>query len=693
MRGLLVVLSVLLGVFHAPQASAAIHGISQAQPSTCPNGTADPLDGCRTANPNATIAYPANFFNGYANQSGQSYFSTNPSGDAAVVGTPWNLPCMTAPLGYACGPYTPRANALDPATNHPSQCGLSYPTTHAADIELLTCSGAMGNTLWQNLDFGPLNGHGATFVHFNNSVTGTNTFDDVWFTEDDGCHMTGTTVWMDYANGTAANVVLQNFAYDGNDPVCRYLYMGGVEFLTTGSVVIQNGLFKHPEARAMTLNSPSNTIRWLLVDGWNFNASAHGEILTIGPGTVNINHSVSFNSPGGQACASTSSWYLSNGLNNTWPSLSYNNMVAISNTCSGTTNPPNPTVGYSLSVDTSDPSGCPGSTHCGNLATITSNAAGVKLAIGQLFNSTAYLSPSTGSVITGCPGACSLAIGTLTGTQTSMTQGNYVGVGVTLSGAGIGSCSVASGSGSTWALTGSGCANVGPEAISFSIGLSGYLLDQNGNTSYAGCTGAACIGVTFHLQCFAPVASYCSGDAITMPLGSGQVTPQVVTLQVPNLIAGTGLTTTLFDNVALDAGAQLGHTGLNGPASMSSDLIDKTGTQFFMEGNAGWTNAISNVSNANPGVVTTSAANGLVTGQSNVFLSSVGGMTGVNGGPYTITVISPTTFSFGVDTTASGSYTSGGTMTASCAQAIAANNNHDLVSQGTATLSNKATGC
>jgi len=72
---------------------------------------------------------------------------------------------------------------------------------------------------------------------------------------------------------------------------------------------------------------------------------------------------------------------------------------------------------------------------------------------------------------------------------------------------------------------------------------------------------------------------------------------------------------------------------------------------------------ITGITNANPGVVTTNLNHGLTTGQSNVNIAGVVGMTGVNGGPYTVTVISPTTFSFAVNTTGSGGYSSGGVVT------------------------------
>ena len=77
----------------------------------------------------------------------------------------------------------------------------------------------------------------------------------------------------------------------------------------------------------------------------------------------------------------------------------------------------------------------------------------------------------------------------------------------------------------------------------------------------------------------------------------------------------------------------------------------------------GSTTTVTNVTVANPGVVTTYIDHGFITGQSNVYISGVNGMSGVNGGPYTVTVISPTQFSFGVDTSSSGAYTGGGVVT------------------------------
>ena len=74
------------------------------------------------------------------------------------------------------------------------------------------------------------------------------------------------------------------------------------------------------------------------------------------------------------------------------------------------------------------------------------------------------------------------------------------------------------------------------------------------------------------------------------------------------------------------------------------------------------TATITGITQANPGVVTTSAAHQWVTNDK-VVLSGVSGMTEVNGNTYTIIKLSSTTFSIGVNSTGYGAYTSGGTAT------------------------------
>jgi len=71
--------------------------------------------------------------------------------------------------------------------------------------------------------------------------------------------------------------------------------------------------------------------------------------------------------------------------------------------------------------------------------------------------------------------------------------------------------------------------------------------------------------------------------------------------------------------------------------------------------------AITNISRANPGVVTTNMAHGLTSG-STIQITGVVGMTAINNVNLTVTVLTPTTFSVGVDTTSYSAYVSGGTI-------------------------------
>jgi len=72
---------------------------------------------------------------------------------------------------------------------------------------------------------------------------------------------------------------------------------------------------------------------------------------------------------------------------------------------------------------------------------------------------------------------------------------------------------------------------------------------------------------------------------------------------------------------------------------------------------------VTGITQAVLGVVTTAINHGLTNGQSNVFITGVVGMTSANGGPYTVQVISPNSFTFGVNTSGFGAYVSGGSIT------------------------------
>lgn len=69
--------------------------------------------------------------------------------------------------------------------------------------------------------------------------------------------------------------------------------------------------------------------------------------------------------------------------------------------------------------------------------------------------------------------------------------------------------------------------------------------------------------------------------------------------------------------------------------------------------------AIVGITQASPGVVTTSLPHGLATGQS-ILIDGIVGPSQLNLVPLTVTVLSPTTFSIGIDTTHYAAWTSGG---------------------------------
>lgn len=75
----------------------------------------------------------------------------------------------------------------------------------------------------------------------------------------------------------------------------------------------------------------------------------------------------------------------------------------------------------------------------------------------------------------------------------------------------------------------------------------------------------------------------------------------------------------------------------------------------------GSTLSVTGITNANPGVVTTDKAHGLTTGTVST-ITGVVGMTGINSVPLTITVLTPYTFSIGINTTSSGAWVSGGVV-------------------------------
>lgn len=96
------------------------------------------------------------------------------------------------------------------------------------------------------------------------------------------------------------------------------------------------------------------------------------------------------------------------------------------------------------------------------------------------------------------------------------------------------------------------------------------------------------------------------------------------------------------------------------------DIYEMAGAIYKSAGDIsrliGCTLNVTGISNANTGVVTTDITHGYSDGQV-IEISGVTGMTGINNVPLTVTVLSPHTFSIGINTIASGSWTGGGVVT------------------------------
>ena len=92
------------------------------------------------------------------------------------------------------------------------------------------------------------------------------------------------------------------------------------------------------------------------------------------------------------------------------------------------------------------------------------------------------------------------------------------------------------------------------------------------------------------------------------------------------------------------------------PYAVANAIFNSVGNPLVLTGS---TLSVLGITQANPGIVTTSLNHGFSTGQV-ISISSVAGMTAINGVNLTITVLSATTFSVGVNTTGYGAYVSGG---------------------------------
>jgi hypothetical protein len=121
------------------------------------------------------------------------------------------------------------------------------------------------------------------------------------------------------------------------------------------------------------------------------------------------------------------------------------------------------------------------------------------------------------------------------------------------------------------------------------------------------------------------------------------------------------LNTTTIGSTTVSGGYKIADNVNNNSAVFSSATMAPTVTVLNSFESTS-TTAITNITNASPGVVTI-ADTSVLTNGSIISITGVVGMTEVNSVSYTVTIINATTFSIGVDTTAFTAYTSGGLLT------------------------------
>ncbi len=444
----LALLGLMLAGCMTPGQALARHGLN-APFTQCPNGFADPFDGCLQAHLNGSTKF-SNFFTAVAPQSGQTYFSSNPN-------SAWNAPGIQYPIG----PYTSRAAANDPMDPYyrPSTCTpTSYASANPAypNYNVLTCARTNTSHLWQNLDFGAwsahlahdgvttIAAHGPTFVYFlPATAAGYQTFDDVWFTESADCPSPTATLntWIYTQTGQTQNFTLQDFSYDGALATCRPSIALGdtalipVSFFTSGNALIQYGIMQNVTGSRFFSIICSNTsvvcaVRFDMFHNWAPHpAGGHGELDSLGPATgqapnVSMDHFVAWNDVGVSAATSTTLVYLSNGNSGAFGTLTLDHAILIANTITGGVATKKATIGYSVG---NSPSGGTGSGP-GYYLTVNSLSAGAVVATGEAVGALGVIDANVsggtgvGSIWTvACPSP-------YTGCTTALNQGQYSSV-------------------------------------------------------------------------------------------------------------------------------------------------------------------------------------------------------------------------------------------------------------------------
>lgn len=262
-------------------------------PTTCPQGTGFPDDGCSGATASArfqqsTAFLPGDYLNTVAATPADYTQSVcGPLGTASCRPA-WNVACFD----YPCGNYTAPAAMLDPATM--ALPGCAYGTSSTGG-NILTCGGASFAGLLQHINFGPVTGagaHGCTALVLNNSSGITSVLiDDIYFFNDTGLCIFGTSSQQSFQfSGTfSGGIVLQNSVLDGNMSTWTTTYGGcAATTICNPAIAINQGAsavtVKYSVLKDWATHQISGgtggafTIQFSLVQGWASRApTSHSE--------------------------------------------------------------------------------------------------------------------------------------------------------------------------------------------------------------------------------------------------------------------------------------------------------------------------------------------------------------------------------------------------------------------------------
>ncbi len=243
----------------------------------CPQGSSLG-DGCPLANINSAVQH-TNFFTGYANQSSQTY-ATRPA---------WNVAGVDYPVGH----YTATASLADPAVVYASSVnGCQYYSSQAAHTAgpILYCQTSANLTL-SGLNFGPIGGHGCTFLYLSKSGNPTVTITNNLFVADQNCLTGGTNTLIQATTTSAFSLVFTYNTMDGcatTDTFCASaITVCGCDLVAdfkSGSSTWQYNAFLNSPGRDIsggngTSYASNNYIEGLAV-GWANNAAGHhGEFI------------------------------------------------------------------------------------------------------------------------------------------------------------------------------------------------------------------------------------------------------------------------------------------------------------------------------------------------------------------------------------------------------------------------------